>query len=206
MVDEVSGAQATSRRTRVLVVVLVLLLVAGLAVDRWRLDRERTALLATVEEAEGTVEASLGSLLSLVDYAGPLLTGADVPAASRRSALVTLSRDAARWEPRVRAREELVDDAAVLPWHGDLRTARDAYARRLSAWADLLATVDRDPEAILGGSDGDVTRTRSRAVDALVAAGADPERVRRLLGRGATESEAALAREGGAHCRCWPAT
>ena len=183
-----SGARATSRRTRALVAVAVLLLVVGVAADRWRLDRERSALLATVEEAETTVTASVSSLLSLADYAGPLLISEDAPAASRRSALATLSRDAARWEPRIRAREQAVEDAVVLPWHGDLRAAREAYGRRLVAWADLLATVDRDPEAFLGGSDDEVRRTRSQAVDALLAAGADPERVRRALGRGALET------------------
>ncbi len=184
MVDEVSGAQGTTRRTRALVVLVVVLLLTGLATDRWRVDRERAALLTAVEQAEATVEASVSSLLSLADYAGPLLTNEDASAASRRSAFATLSRDAARWEPRVRAQQVLVEDAAVLPWHGDLRAAREAYARRLVAWGDLLATVDQDPEALLGGSDGDVRRTRSQAVDALLAAGADPERVRRALGRG----------------------
>ncbi len=174
---------------RVLVALAVLLLVVGLAADRWRVDRERSALLATVEQAESTVAASLDSLLSLADYAGPLLTTEDVPAASRRSALATLSRDAARWEPRIRARKEMVGDAVVLPWHGDLRNAREAYTRRLDTWADLLAEVDRDPEAFLGGSDGEVRRTRQRAVDALLAAGADPKRVRRALGRGAVDAE-----------------
>ena len=188
MTDEVSGAGETSRRTRAVVVGVLLALALGFFADRWRVDRERDALLATVEQAEGTVAASLDSLLSLADYVGPLLTSEDVPAASRRSALATLAQDAARWEPRVRAREALVEDAAVLPWHRDLRAAREAYVRRLTAWADLLATVDRDAEAFLGGSDGDVRRTRQRAVDALLAAGADPERVRRALGRGEAES------------------
>ena len=72
----------------------------------------------------------------------------------------------------------------MLPWHGDLRAARAAYADRLGAWADLLATIDREPSAFLGGSDGDARRTRTAAVDALLAAGVDPERVRRALGRG----------------------
>ena len=188
MVDEVSGAGETSRRTRALVVAVLVLLAVGLALDRWQADRERTALLATVEEAESTVTSSVSSLLSLADYAGPLLTNADAPAASRRSALGTLARDAARWEPRVRAREEQLDDRLLLPWHGDLRAAREAYARRLVAWADLLATVDRDPAAFLGGSDGEVRRTRAEAVDALLAAGADPERVRRALGSGAADA------------------
>ena len=188
MVDEVSGAGETSRRTRALVVAVLVLLAVGLALDRWQADRERTALLATVEEAESTVTASVSSLLSLADYAGPLLTNEDAPAASRRSALGTLARDAARWEPRVRAREEQLDDRLLLPWHGDLRAAREAYARRLVAWADLLATVDRDPAAFLGGSDGEVRRTRAEAVDALLAAGADPERVRRALGSGAADA------------------
>ena len=185
MVDEVSGAEGTSRRTRAVVALVLVLLLAGLAADRWRADRERSALLTSVEEGERTVTASVTSLLSLADYAGPLLTAEDAPAASRRSALATLAQDAARWAPRVRARREVVEDAAVLPWHGDLRSAREAYVRRLGAWADLLATVERDPEAFLGGSDGPVRSTRARAVDALLAAGADPERVRRALGRGA---------------------
>ena len=184
MVDEVSGAEAPSRRTRAGVVALVVLLLAVLAADRWRADRERDRLLAAVETAERTVTASQSSLLSLADYAGPLLTTEDVPAASRRSALVTISRDAARWVPRVRAEEGRLDDTSVLPWHGDLREARAAYVDRLGAWADLLAVIDREPSAFLGGSDGDVRRTRTRAVDALLAAGVDPERVRRALGRG----------------------
>jgi hypothetical protein len=189
VVDEVSGAGEPSRRTRALVVAVLLLLALGLGLDRWQADRERAALLATVEESERTVEASVTSLLSLADYAGPLLTDADAPAASRRSALATLSRDAARWEPRVRARQRLVDDALVLPWHGDVRAARRAYDRRLTAWADLLATVEREPSAFLGGSDGAARRTRAEAVDALLAAGADPERVRRALGRGVVTGE-----------------
>ena len=200
MVDEVSGAEGTSRRTRAVVVALALLLLVGVALDRWQADRARTALMATVEECESTVTASLDSMLSLVDYAGPLLTSADVPAASRRSALVTLSQDAARWEPRIRARERTVREGLVLPWHGDLRAARQAYARRVVAWADFLAAVEREPEAVLGGSDGEVTRSRQQAVDALLAAGADPERVRRALGRGVPD-----AGEAGALARRWPA-
>jgi hypothetical protein len=200
VVDEVSGAEGTSRRTRAVVVALALLLLVGVALDRWQADRVRTALMATVEECEGTVTASLDSMLSLVDYAGPLLTSADVPAASRRSALVTLSQDAARWEPRIRARERTVREGLVLPWHGDLRAARQAYARRVVAWADFLAAVEREPEAVLGGSDGEVTRSRQQAVDALLAAGADPERVRRALGRGVPD-----AGEAGALARRWPA-
>jgi hypothetical protein len=188
VVDEVSGAGEPSRRTRGLVLALAVLLVLGLAADRWQADRERTALLATVERSETTVTASLDSLLSLADYAGPLLTTEDVPATSRRSALATLARDAARTRGSQRARQELVDDGRLLPWHRDLRAAREAYARRLAAWADLLAMMDRDPEAFLGGSDGDIRRTRQQAVDALLRAGADPERVRRALGRGALDA------------------
>jgi hypothetical protein len=196
VVDEVSGAEGTSRRTRAAVALVLVLLLAGLAADRWRADRERSALMTTVEAGERTVAASVTSLLSLADYAGPLLTAEDAPAESRRSALATLAQDAARWEPRVRAGRAAVDDAAVLPWHGDLRSAREAYERRLGAWADLMATVERDPQAFLGGSDGAVRTTRARAVDALLAAGADPERVRRALGRGAPDS-----REGAADAR-----
>ena len=162
-----------------------MLLLAGLAADRWRADRERDRLLTAVETAERTVTASQSSLLSLADYAGPLLTTEDVPAASRRSALVTISRDAARWEPRVRAAAGSARRARrCSPGTATCATARAAYADRLGAWADLLAAIDREPSAFLGGSDGDVRRTRAEAVDALLAAGVDPERVRRALGRG----------------------
>ena len=187
--DEVAGAQATSRRTRTLVGLALVLLVLGVGADRWLVERERTALLATVEEAETAVTASQNSLLSLMEYAGRLLTDADVPAATRTSALATLSRDAARWQPRVRARHDGALSQRIAPWHGDLRAARDAYALRLDVWADRLAEVERRPQALSGGG-AEVRRSRQRAVDRLLDAGADAARVRSLLGSGEAESRA----------------
>lgn len=174
-------ASATSRRTRTLVGLALVLLVLGAAVDRELADRERTALLAAVEDGETALSAARYSQLSLAQYAGPLLTGVDVPTAARRSAFATLAQDAARWEPRVRARQDSVAAQDVLPWHEELQAARDAYAARLEAWADVLARVEREPEVLTDALDDDVRASRQAAAEALVAAGLDPAAVRSAL-------------------------
>ena len=178
------SASATSRRTRSLVGLALGLLVLGAAADRELADRERTALLADVRDGESVLAAARDSQQSLAQYAGPLLTGVDVPPAARRSAFATLADDAARWEPRVRARRAQVADADVLPWHGELRAAREAYARRLETYAEALAEVEREPEVLTGAVGDDVRDSRRSALDALLAAGVDAADVRSALGRG----------------------
>ena len=177
------AAEGRGRGRRLVPWALVLLLVLGVAADHALLDRERQALLASVADGERVVSASEDSLLSLADYVAPLLAGADVPAVTRRSALATLGRDAGRREPRLRQERSAVLRQRVLPWHGDVRAARDAYGERLGVWADELAQVRSQPQRLLDGGDG-VRRSRQRAVRALLDAGADSARVRDLLGRG----------------------
>jgi hypothetical protein len=178
------SASATSRRTRSLVGLALALLVLGAAADRHLADRERAALLADVRDGEQVLAAARDSQLSLAQYAGPLLTGVDVPPAARRSAFATLADDAARWEPRVRARRAQVAAAAVLPWHGELRAAREAYARRLETYAEALDEVERRPQALVDRVGDDVGASRRSARDALLAAGVDAADVRSTLGRG----------------------
>lgn len=177
------GAAETSRRTRTLVVLVLVLLVLGAAADRWQADRERRVLLDAVAAGEQSVQASSASLRGLATYVGPLTSNSEAPESARSWAYEILSRDAARWQPRVQDRRQAVLDVPVAPWHRDAVSAREAYAERLAVWVDVLAAMEA---ATLGESDrGQEVRTSTtRAREALLLAGADRARVRELLGGG----------------------
>jgi hypothetical protein len=179
VVDVVSGAGETSRRTRVVLALAVLLLVAGLAADRWRTQQERAALLDAVVEGERVVDRSSARLLGLRAYVGPLVGDPDARPAARQWAIDSLREEAASWRPRVRDERAAVLDLPVAPWHTDLAGAREAYAERLAAWDQLLAGVGRRG----GGSGAQARDAADRARAALLGAGTDPGRVRALLGR-----------------------
>lgn len=187
VVDEVHGAAETSRRTRTLVGVVLVLLLLGAAGDRWQADRERRALLETVAAGEQVVQASGASLRGLATYVGPLTSNPDAPERARAWAYDTLAHDAARWQPRVQSRRQEVLDVPVAPWHGDVRAAREAYAERLGVWVDVLVDLSA---ATPGQTDrGQAVRaSKQQAREALLLAGADVERVRELLGRGEARS------------------
>jgi hypothetical protein len=187
VVDEVRGAAETSRRTRTLVGIALVLLLLGAAADRWQADRERQALLETVASSEQVVQASGASLRGLATYVGPLTSNPDAPERARAWAYETLAHDAARWQPRVQSRRQQVLDVPVAPWHGDMRAAREAYAERLAVWVDVLLDVEA---ATLGQTDrGQAVRSsKQQARQALLLAGADVDRVHALLGRGEARS------------------
>ena len=180
MVDEVSGAPETSGRVRLLTGLLVVLLVLGLATDLWWARQERAALLEAVGSSERVVDRSSQRLLALRTYVGPLVGDPDARPAARQWAVDTLRDEAASWRPRVRQQQDEVRDLRVLPWHGDVAAARDAYVERLVAWDELLAGVGRRGR----GSGDDARGAADRARAALLAAGTDPERARDLLGLG----------------------
>lgn len=182
VVDEVQGARETSRRTRTLVGLVLVLLVVGVSADRWQADRERRALLDAVVRGEQVIDRSAASLRGLGTYVAPLTSNPEAPEAARAWALSVLSDDAARWQPRVQSRRAEVLDVDLAPWHYSLRTAREAYAHRLSAWKDSLAEVERGPQA--PGDGGRAVRAAAeQARRALLAAGADAGRVDEALGR-----------------------
>lgn len=180
--DEVGSEPRTlGRRGRAAVVVVVLLLVAALAADRWQRDRELEALLDAVAVAEPVLRDSQQSLTSLAEYQSALLNVVDVPPAAKAAAYENLARDARRWLPRLAGPARTVEATAVLPWHRSVRDGRDAYAGRLQAWLESLERTAADPRsAVRTGADG---AAREAAFQALVAAGADDERVGVLLGR-----------------------
>ncbi len=79
------------------------------------------------------VAASQASLSSLGDYRSSLLARADAPPDAGASAYANLSRDGARWVPQLKRADVGMAGVQVLPWHGALRDAREAYLLRLRA-------------------------------------------------------------------------
>ncbi len=187
MVDEVSsGGVETSRRTRALVALVLLAVLATVGADRWRAAQERAALLDAVVAAEQVVQRSAASLRGLRAYVGPLAANPDARPEARAWAFDALRADAARWRPRVRQEQAAVLELPVAPWHGDVRAARDAYADRLAAWDELLDGVGRRGR----GSGASARTAAERAATALGVADLDEERVRGLLGLGEARSTA----------------
>ena len=180
MVDELRGAEPAGRRGRLLVLAALVVLLLGAGADRWAAQREADRLLDAVAAGEAVVAASRGSQTGLADYSSRLLTGADVPPAARAAAYDNLATDARRWLVRLERPEARVDGTAVLPWHGDLRAARTAYARRLDAWRRVLEQVAADPAG--EGRDLPAVRAARDEARAALLAVADRERVTALLG------------------------
>lgn len=182
MTDEVSGAEPVSRRTRSLVLAVLLVVALAFAADRWQSERELDQLLAAVADGEQVIDRSQSSLSSLVEYQAPLLAGGDVPAEAQKSAYANLSRDAARWQPVLDGPRRRVAEVRMLPWHQDLREGKAAYAVRVQRWADVLEQTRVDPQRSLQ-TRNEVGRSKADALDALLAAaGGERERVRVLLG------------------------
>ncbi|MCW2615067.1 MAG: hypothetical protein JWN08_2061 [Frankiales bacterium] len=178
-VDELGSEPRTaSRRTRLLVAAVVVLVVTALVADREQRDRESDELLAAVTAAEAVVLDSQRSQAALAEYQAALL-GGDVLASARASAYDLFATDARRWLPRLDAPARAVETTGVLPWHGDLRRARDAYALRLQRWVEVLERTATAPEQARERPE-EVARSRKRARDALLAVGSD------VLGEGRT--------------------
>ncbi len=182
MIDEVIGAQATSRRTRTVVGLVLVLLVLGFAGDRWQSARETDRLLAVVTDGESAVRGSQASLAGLAQYSSRLLTGADVTDGARGAAYESLARDAARWQPRVADPQRRLAGLTVVPWHDGLRDARSAYALRLQSWADVLQRAARVEPATVLAEHPEVTASLDGARAALVAVVGQAEVAARLGG------------------------
>jgi hypothetical protein len=141
----VSGAEPTSRRTRVVVVAVVLVALLGLALDRQAAGGERDQLAGAVAAGEQSVAEAESSLIGLRQYLAPSAERPDLPAAERARAYAPLGRDAERWVQRVDARLADVRAVRVLPWHDDTRQVRDAAVAELQEAVERLTAVARAP-------------------------------------------------------------
>jgi hypothetical protein len=126
-----------------LLLALVGALVAGLAVSalawvadaRWRANATADLVLA-FDETLSAVEIAERRVQSVAEYTRPARDRADMDPSERES-LDELVRDAASESAAdIAAQRSRVDAVRLLPWHADLRIARD----QAGAWLDLRAT------------------------------------------------------------------
>lgn len=167
---------ALPRAVPALLLAVLLLLVAGDAAAR---QAESDRLLAAVTAGQEAARYAERRVAATAEYAGPALTRAAVDEAVRADLRALVRSEARAQVPALRAAERAVRDVPALPWHGDVRAGRDAYAESLAALGDHLDAVEEDLRGLY--TRPDVLRaTSSRAREAL--RGSLPaDRVARLL-------------------------
>ena len=131
-----SGSQRRPRPgLRVAVATVLVLAVLGVLADRWQRGREVDALVARAAAGQEAVRYADGRVRAAQQYAAPALGGAGVPAGVRTS-LEEVVRGAAGGR------------VAVLPWHGQQRTARQAYVGYLDLRTEYLAGIAADLDVL----------------------------------------------------------
>jgi hypothetical protein len=144
--------------------VVVLVLVVG--AERAGSSRESASLLRCVERAEAALAHGEARVAGAVQYASPLLTGAQTPPAVRQSLAEVVGDAAAGSLPGVDEARRGCATTAVLPWHDATRAALAAYEGLVDARRARLVAVTRSVRALYA-PDGDVQRARASALAAL---------------------------------------
>lgn len=172
----VSGSDHPRRRPRRLMVVAVLLLALAVGGERWQLSREGAALVRCVEDAQSTVRYVDRQIAATAQYAAPGLSGT-APARVRASLLQVVQQTAAKGVAPEQAVQRRCSALRVLPWHGAVARARDAYVSYLSAQIGQLQRVAQNFDALATPSP-ELDRSRTVALTALRSA--LPSRAARL--------------------------
>lgn len=166
-----AGSRAAGRQERVRfatrVGVVALVLVVG--AERAGATRESAALVRCVERSEAALAHGAARVAGAVQYASPLLTGAQTPAAVRQSLAEVVADAAARSLPGVDRARQGCAAAEVLPWHDATRAAFSAYAGLVDLRRERLVAVTASVRALYAPDD-DVERARADALAALRAA------------------------------------
>lgn len=122
--------------------IAVVLLAVGLLAADWA---ARTAELRTLLAAVETSEAGMVAVQDEVSAAFDAFE-ADGETAEARTALDTDLRDAAAGGAvAIETAGDRVAAVGLLPWHGDLLRARDAYLLHNQAWVDYLQRAQDEP-------------------------------------------------------------
>lgn len=160
--------------------VLAVLLAAGYVVDRIVRERETTRLLAAVADAQSSVGFAERRISGTIKYTLPLLQSAAAPARVR-DGLGDLVEGAAAGQvpPLIRERDR-VAGLSVLPWHRDLRRARETYRDCLDAHLQRVRDGAGDVRVLLR-SGPEPAASCEAAERALLGTGAAPTRVRKAL-------------------------
>ena len=160
---------------------VALLLLAGYVADGQLRHRELTRLLGRIEAAQATATYADNRVAATAQYASPLLTSADVTPNVRRGLEQLVEQAAAGQVPAVQ-RSVASIELPVLPWHHDVRTARDRYQSYAAHRLGVLRAGATDIRA-LGTPHPELARELAAVRSALTAAGASPRQVDAALGR-----------------------
>jgi hypothetical protein len=126
------------------------LLLGWLVVDWGLRNAEMRALVTAIEGSEQAMsDTQVAVRAAFEPYAGQENLGDDDQEALRDE----LSQAAATGEAGVAAGGQAVAAIRILPWHGSLQAARDAYLAHNAAWQSYLSSAADDPTAFVQPQD-----------------------------------------------------
>jgi hypothetical protein len=184
---EVSGTTGrTARRTWLTVAVLVPVLVLALAGWSWdqnRRSKELDALLGCVTAGQASTAAADARVSGITEYVRPSL-GRGLPESTTAGLYLLIGRAAEQALPGLQQAVVGCRQVSVLRWHGDLRTARQAYLDHLDGQVAAIRAIADHP-AVLPDDAARLSELSGRARSALLAAagaGTTADRLRATTG------------------------
>ncbi len=128
----------------------------GIVVGDWTSrNLEMKALVSAVEESESAMQWSDEQIQGIIEESGA--NGTLTPA-QQKQAFDDLTEAALAGSFAIGAAGEGVAKVSVLPWHGDIKRAQDAYLAHNQAWLDYMEEATDDP-TVLFKSQPDINST-----------------------------------------------
>lgn len=137
-------------RRRLVAAALVLVALAGLAMDRSVRQAEFEALLAQATAGQAAIAYADRRLGATVQYASPVLGSAQTSPAVRKSLQGLVQREAAEQAAVLRRLRDATEALRTWPWHERQRRAQQAYAFHLDARVAYLEAVAADFHVLYG--------------------------------------------------------
>lgn len=127
-------------------VFLVTLLGFGIVVGDWASrNLEMRALVSAVEDSESAMEWADDQIQSIVKEYG---ANGTLTEDQQTKAWDALSEAAYDGNLAISAAGAQVAEVTVLPWHGDIERAKDAYLAHNQAWQDYMQEAADDPTVL----------------------------------------------------------
>ncbi|MFA7324683.1 MAG: hypothetical protein WC005_10030 [Candidatus Nanopelagicales bacterium] len=127
-------------------VFLVTLVGLGLVVGDWTSrNLEMRALVGSVEDSESAMKWTDDQIQSIITEYG---SNGKLNEAQKTKAWNALSEAAYAGEFAITASGDVVAGVTVLPWHGDIKRAQDAYVAHNAAWQDYMKAAVDDPTVL----------------------------------------------------------
>ena len=136
-----------SRRTTTAIgaaLLLIAVLLAGAAADRWQREREVDQLLARAGAAQGTISYADQRIAGTLSYVSPQIRQPSAPARVRASLRAIVQEEAAGQLSALKADRTAMAETWIIRWHDEQRTARRAYVDYLDARLGYFEAVAGD--------------------------------------------------------------